>query len=126
MSVNLTRNACQARYYLPICQDNLGNRYRPWCQHYENPCNSKRIVFQQNFRARYKTLNCIGGSRGRARRAPPPPYGSRFFCFDMQNFRNVAASGSTAPRTQVHAPPLREILDPPLNCLGLSVVVQTW
>ena len=35
---------------------------------------------------------------GRARRAPP--YGSRFFRFDMQNFRNVAASG-------VHGPPMR-------------------
>ena len=35
----------------------------------------------------------IGGSRGGA-----PPYGSRFFRFDMQNFRNVAASG-------VHGPP---------------------
>ena len=41
----------------------------------------------------------IGGSRGRARRAPlPPPHGSRFFRFDMQNFRNVATSG-------VHGPP---------------------
>ena len=34
------------------------------------------------------------------------PQGSRFFCFDIQIFRNVAASGVGAP--------LREILDPPL------------
>ena len=43
---------------------------------------------------------------GRARHTPP--YGSRFFRFDTQNFRNVAASGVHAP------PPPREILDPPL------------
>ena len=46
----------------------------------------------------------IGGSRGgRARRAPP--YGSRFFRFDMQNFRNIAASGVHGPPYEVHAPP---------------------
>ena len=33
--------------------------------------------------------------------------------FDIQNFRNVAASGVGAPPTRL-APPLREILDPPL------------
>ena len=53
--------------------------------------------------------NTIGGSRGGA-----PPHGSRFFRFDMQNFRNVAASGVHGPPYEVHAP-LREILDPPLN-----------
>ena len=37
-----------------------------------------------------------------------PPYGSRFFHFDIQNFRNVTASGVHAP------PPPQEILDPPL------------
>ena len=42
-----------------------------------------------------------------------PPYGSRFFHFDMQNFQNVAASGVHGPPYEVHAP-LREILDPPL------------
>ena len=34
-----------------------------------------------------------------------PPYGSRFFCFDMQNFRNVAASGVHSLPYKVHAPP---------------------
>ena len=34
-----------------------------------------------------------------------PPYGSRFFRFDMQNFRNVAASGVHGPPYEVHAPP---------------------
>ena len=48
-------------------------------------------------------LESIGGSRGRARRAPP--YGSRFFRFDMQNFRNVAASGVHGLPYEVHAPP---------------------
>ena len=42
----------------------------------------------------------IGASRG-AR----PPYGSRFFRFDMQNFWNVAASGVHGPPYEVHAPP---------------------
>ena len=41
----------------------------------------------------------IGGAR------PPPPYGSRFFRFDMQNFRNVAASGVHGPPYEIHAPP---------------------
>ena len=44
---------------------------------------------------------CIGGSRG----GRAPPYGSRFFRFDMQNFLNVAASGVHAPPYEVHAPP---------------------
>ena len=54
-------------------------------------------------------LQCIGGSRGSVPSAttPPPPQGSRFFRFDIQNFRNVTASGVDAP--------LREILDPPLQ-----------
>ena len=34
-----------------------------------------------------------------------PPYGSRFFRFDMQNFWNVAASGVHGPPYEVHAPP---------------------
>ena len=43
-----------------------------------------------------------GGSRGGA--LGTPPYGSRFFCFDMQNFWNVAASGVHGPPYEVHAP----------------------
>ena len=34
-----------------------------------------------------------------------PPYGSRFFRFDIQIFRNVAASGVGAPPYEVGAPP---------------------
>ena len=40
---------------------------------------------------------------GRHRRAPP--YGSRFFRFDIQIFQNVAASGVGAPPYEVGAPP---------------------
>ena len=48
--------------------------------------------------------------------APParPPYGSRFFWFDIQIFRNVATSGVGAPPSR-SAPPLWEILDPLLK-----------
>ena len=46
-----------------------------------------------------------------------PPSGSRFFHFDIQIFRNVAASGVGAPPTR-SAPPLPEILDPLLVCIG--------
>ena len=45
-----------------------------------------------------------GGSRGRRRRAPP--YGSRFFRFDIQIFRNIAASGVGTPPYEVGAPPM--------------------
>ena len=54
----------------------------------------------------------IGGSRGRARRTPPP-YGTQFFRFCIHFHQKV-------PMSEVHAPPngctppLREILDPPL------------
>ena len=47
----------------------------------------------------------IGGSRGGGRPARAPPYGSRFFRFDMQNFWNIAASGVHGPPYEVHAPP---------------------
>ena len=53
----------------------------------------------------------IGRSRGHAQHMPP--YGSRFFHFDMQNFQSIAASGSMAPPMR-SMPPLQEILDPPL------------
>ena len=64
-----------------------------------------------------------------------PPYGSRFFHFDIQNFHNIAASG-------VHAPPMRSM--PPLweiwichwliiakllsqkVCFGDLVRIHTW
>ena len=51
--------------------------------------------------ARSLTLADLGG---RARRAPPPQ-GSQFFRFDIQNFRNVTASGVHTPSYEVHAPP---------------------
>ena len=43
----------------------------------------------------------LGGGAPGAR----PPYGSRFFRFDMQNFWNVATSGVHGPPYEVHAPP---------------------
>ena len=43
-----------------------------------------------------------------------PPYRSRFFCFDIQIFRNVAASGVGAPPPRGRRPPT-EILDPLLE-----------
>ena len=48
---------------------------------------------------------------GGARPARAPPYGSRFFRFDMQNFWNVAASG-------VHGPPVRGPRPPPTGNPG--------
>ena len=59
-----------------------------------------------------------GGSGGRRRRAPP--YGSTFFRFDIQIFRNVAASGVGVPPTR-SAPPPREILDPLLMMVDLNL-----
>ena len=50
-----------------------------------------------------------GGSKGGAA-GTRPPYGSRFFRFDIQIFLNIAASGVGAPPTR-SAPPLQEILD---------------
>ena len=35
----------------------------------------------------------------------PPPQGSQFFRFDIQNFWNVTASGVHTPSYEVHAPP---------------------
>ena len=58
----------------------------------------------------------IGGSRGRVRRTPP--YGSRFFRFDTQDFRNVTASEVGAPY-EVDAP-LWKILDPPLGVVHVQ------
>ena len=43
-----------------------------------------------------------------------PTQGSRFFRFDIQNFRNVTASGVHAPTYEVHAP-IREIPDSPIR-----------
>ena len=58
-------------------------------------------------------------------RPPPLPQGSRSFRFDIQNFRNLTASGVGTPPYEVDAP-LREILDPPLTVFvlfyGLTVM----
>ena len=40
------------------------------------------------------------------RRRSPPPYGARFFHFDIQIFRNVAASGVGAPPLRGRRPPM--------------------
>ena len=58
---------------------------------------------------------CIGGSsggRGSARRTAPQ--WSRFFPFNIQNFRNVTISGVNVP-LRGRRPPPRKILDPPLK-----------
>ena len=55
------------------------------------------------------------------------PQGSRFFHFDIQIFRNVAASGVGAPLRGWR--PLREILDPPLHGVKsqpFSQIRQNW
>ena len=49
-------------------------------------------------------INALADLRGGAPGARPP-YGSRFFRFDMQNFWNVATSGVHSPPYEVHAPP---------------------
>ena len=48
----------------------------------------------------YFTLADLGGAR-----PARPPQGSQFFRFDIQNFRNVTASGVHTPSYEVHAPP---------------------
>ena len=55
---------------------------------------------------------------GGVRPARTPPYGSRFFRFDMQNFRNVAALG-------VHGPPVRGPR-PPMGNPGSATENYTW
>ena len=61
-----------------------------------------------------ESLADLGGVPGTRARAQ----GSRFFRFDIQNFRNVTALGVGA------LPPLREILDPPLRIIK-RVVIET-
>ena len=45
----------------------------------------------------------IGRFRG-VHPAHAPPYGSRFFHFDMQNFQNIATSGVYGPLRSPHPP----------------------
>ena len=55
---------------------------------------TKRVCIHLNLE-----MNSIGGSRGRARRTtrPLPPKGPDSSVFDIQNFRNVTASGVDPP-----------------------------
>ena len=63
------------------------------------------MIFKNDFENIFpKPLNSVADPGGCRRRAPPPQ-GSRFFRFDIQNFRNVAASGVGAPPYEVGAPP---------------------
>ena len=62
-------------------------------------------VFTDKLMKGKNLLMTIGGSRGCVP-SMCPPYGSRFFCFDMQNFWNVAASGVHSPPYEVHTPPM--------------------
>ena len=66
----------------------------------------------------------IGGSRGGAPGARPP-YGSRFFRFDMQNFRNIAALGVHGPPYEVHAPPKGNPGSATVTCTFLPSAVWT-
>ena len=64
-------------------------------------------------------MDCIGGSKGgRQGRAPPPggPNSFIFMQFLAKKLQNNSTFGSWRPL-------LGEILDPPLDCLGFSVVV---
>ena len=54
------------------------------------------------WRTIFTNINPVADPGGRRRRAPP--YGSRFFRFDIQIFWNVAALGVGAPSTRL-APP---------------------
>ena len=55
-----------------------------------------------------------GGSRGH--HWCMPPYGPRFFCFDIQIFQNVATSGvAPPPPYEVGAPPTRSAPPPTGN-----------
>ena len=51
--------------------------------------------------------------------ARPPPKGSKFFRFDIQNFQNKTVSGVHAPLRGPRRP-LWEILDPPLTDLSIK------
>ena len=51
--------------------------------------------------------NLIGGSRGTC--LAHAPQGSRFFRFDIQNFRNVTAFGVGAPLMRSTAPLMRNV-----------------
>ena len=53
--------------------------------------------------SRLTRVECSGGTRGRRQRMPP--YGPRFFRFDIQIFRNVAASRVGAPPLRGRCPP---------------------
>ena len=59
-------------------------------------------------------FNSIGGSRGGACPAHAHPYGTQFFRFRIHFHRKVPMSEVHTPPNRC-TPPLREILDPPLN-----------
>ena len=68
----------------------------------------------------YETV-CSGGSRGGAAGTRPPPQGSRFFCFDIQNFRNIAASGVGTP-LRGWRPPMGN----PGSATGMGIKVRSY
>ena len=64
-----------------------------------------------------KTSNSIGGSRGGARDATPPPRAQNFFIFMQFSGKIGQIIGWRPPPSGVGAPSLWEILDPPLNSI---------
>ena len=76
------------------------------------PRESKWTVFCYDF---------IGGSKGGAAGAhPPPPHGIQFFRFCIHFHRKAPPSEVSAPPQRLGAPPQREILDPPLDLIHLA------
>ena len=84
-----------------------GSKWHNFCLFLDQP---KGLVCKNCTWSLYSQAGCIGGSRGVCLRHTPQ--GSRFFCFDIQNFQNITALGVHAPH-EVHTP-LQEILDLPL------------
>ena len=74
----------------------------------------------------FNNNNGIGGSRGRTPRAPPPPLKVPILSFWHTKFFKCNHLGSPHPPTRSTPPPLREILDPPLNSLSFSSFFACW
>ena len=82
---------------------------------------------QQKVTKSQKTVVDPGGSAAGA----CPPYGSRFFRFDIQIFRNVAASGVGAPPYEVGTPPMgnpgsatgRDAMAVVMTCINIGLKI---
>ena len=74
-------------------------------------------VYFNKFYFKFKAYPSLADVRGTP--GVPPTYRSRFFHFEMQNFRNVATLGVHGPPMR-STPPLWETLDPPLPMFYLT------